>query len=154
MANHSSIISSWVAFVYKNTNRICHESSRVARSPSLPAPVPLSAGPAVSWFLASLEESEGKIHVGIGAVFPLLIWGVTGTTNTTWWLQRLALHSILWGDEQKNMNVLQPYPLLYPHHGYRDTHTEGMTTIFYWLTSFFLSYQRLLSTCCLYVNRK
>lgn len=59
MANHRSKISSWVAFVYKNTNRIYHGGS--GASLWLPEAV-LYAGPAVSYTIREVwgEEPYGN----------------------------------------------------------------------------------------------
>lgn len=57
MANHRSRISSWVAFVYKNTNRIYHEGSEAALSHGSLKLV-LSAGPAVSYTIRKVWREE------------------------------------------------------------------------------------------------
>lgn len=57
MANHRSKISSWVTFVYKNTNRIYHEGSGASLSRWLPKAV-LYAGPAVSYTIRGVWREE------------------------------------------------------------------------------------------------
>lgn len=59
MANHRSKISTWVPFVYKNTNRICHEGSEAALSPASSKLV-LSADPAVSNTIRNVWRGESR----------------------------------------------------------------------------------------------
>lgn len=84
-ANHKSEISSWVTFVYKNTNRICHVCSEAAPC-SGSVKLPPSAGTAVLFTIkikSKKKKSERMRHGGIVAVFPRTVWEVTGTTSST-----------------------------------------------------------------------